>query len=68
MLLGAHYLPFTFLYGMRSFIALSALLIAAGLVIALWLPTSFSLGGWTAGLLLLVFAFVGRAEAARIRA
>jgi len=66
VLLGAHYLPFTFLYGMRSFIALSALLVAAGLAIALWFPTTFSLGGWTAGLLLLVFAFVGRAEAARV--
>jgi hypothetical protein len=65
ILLGAHYLPFTFLYGMRSFIPLSALLVAAGLAIALWFPATFSLGGWTAGLLLLVFAFVGRAEAAR---
>jgi len=67
VLLGAHYLPFTFLYGMRSFIALSGLLVAAGLAIALWFPATFSLGGWTAGLLLLVFAFVGRAEAARMR-
>ncbi len=53
---------------MRSFIALSGLLIASGLAIALWLPATFSLGGWTAGFLLLVFAFVGRAEAARTSA
>jgi len=65
VLLGAHYLPFTFLYGMRSFIALSALLIAAGVIIALWFSLTFSLGGWVAGVLLLLFAFVGRAEAAR---
>jgi hypothetical protein len=68
VLLGAHYLPFTFLYGMRSFIPLSALLVSAGLAIALWFPTSFSLGGWTAGFLLLVFAFVGRGEASRTSA
>ena len=65
VLLGAHYLPFTFLYGMRSFIPLSALLVTAGVAIALWFPAAFSLGGWTAGLILRVFAFVGRAEAAR---
>lgn len=66
VLLGAHYLPFTFLYGMRSFIALSALLIIMGTVIALWFSTTFSLGGWTTGLALLTFAFMGRAEAALI--
>jgi hypothetical protein len=65
ILLGAHYLPFTFLYGMRSFIALSALLVGAGVVIALWFPGSFAFGGWVAGALLLVFAFVGWAEANR---
>ena len=68
VLLGARYLPFRFLYGMRSFIGLSALLLTAGLAIALWFPTVFSLGGWTAGLVLLLFAFVDRAEAARISA
>jgi Family of unknown function (DUF7010) len=56
VLVGAHYLPFTFLYGMRSFILLSVLLVGAGLAIALWFPATFSLGGWAAGLLLLVFA------------
>lgn len=65
VLLGAHYLPFTFLYGMRSFIILSALLLIAGVVIALWFSGTFSLGAWLAGALLLAFAFVGRAEAIR---
>jgi hypothetical protein len=65
VLLGAHYLPFTFLYGMRSFMPLSAVLVTAGLGLALWLPGTFSLGGWLTGALLLAFAFIGRAEAAR---
>ena len=36
IIVGAHYLPFSFLYGMRQFIALSALLVSAGLLIGLY--------------------------------
>ena len=32
ILLGAHYLPFVFLYGMRMFIALCAILVSSGVV------------------------------------
>ena len=63
VLLGAHYLPFATLYGMRSFLALAAFLAFAGVGIAVWLPQApFSLGGWVAGAALLVFAGVGYAE------
>ncbi len=62
VLLGAHYLPFTFLYGMRMFIPLSAILVGGGVAIALYFPGSFSLGGWVTGLTLFVFAWVGRAS------
>jgi len=63
ILLGAHYLPFAFLYGMRMFIALCAILIGSGVVIALHFSGSFSLGGWIGGLTLFVFAWIGRAAA-----
>ncbi|MGA9669035.1 MAG: hypothetical protein WBQ94_07500 [Terracidiphilus sp.] len=60
VIVGAHYLPFTFLYGMRIFIPLSALLVGAGVVIAFYFPSPFSLGGWFGGLTLFLFAWVGR--------
>ena len=46
ILLGAHYVPFVFLYGMRMFAVLAALLLGGGVTIALYLPTSFSVGAW----------------------
>jgi len=43
ILLGAHYLPFAFLYGMRMFIPLCAILVSSGVAIAHYFPGSFSL-------------------------
>ena len=64
--LGTHYLPFVFLYGMRSFYALSALLVGAGVMIALYLPAApFSLGGWLTAAALLIFALIGLQVARR---
>lgn len=60
ILVGAHYLPFTFLYGMRMFSLLGAILVASGVVIALYYAGSFSLGGWVGGVALLIFSFIGR--------
>jgi hypothetical protein len=65
VVVGAHYLPFIFLYGMWQFGVLAAALIGAGIAIALYLPSVFSLGGWFTALVLLVFAFVGRSVATR---
>ena len=61
IILGAHYLPFTFLYGMRMFIPLSAILIAGGIATFYLAPWSFSAGGWLAGVTLFIFAWIGRA-------
>ncbi len=61
ILLGAHYLPFVFLYGMRMFAILAALLVGGGILIALYWSESFSTGAWLTGVALLIFAFVGRA-------
>ncbi len=63
--LGAHYLPFVFLYGMPHFAALAAFLVLAGLALALYGPPVFALGAWVTAAALLAFAFVGRAAAAR---
>jgi hypothetical protein len=61
ILVGAHYLPFAFLYGMRMFIPLSAILVCGGVAIDYYIPGSFSVGGWIGGLMLFVFAWIGRA-------
>jgi hypothetical protein len=61
--LGAHYLPFIFMYGMWQFGVLAALLIGSGVVIGMYLPSIFSLGGWATALMLLVFAFAVRSVA-----
>ena len=60
LIVGAHYLPFAFLYGMRLFVVLAATLVASGLVIAMWIPGSFSTGAWVTGIILMAFAFLLR--------
>jgi Family of unknown function (DUF7010) len=60
VLVGAHYLPFASLYGMRMFLFLSGILIAMGVVVAHWFSGTFSLGAWIAGLTLFAFAWIGR--------
>jgi hypothetical protein len=62
VIVGAHYLPFVFLYGMRHYAALAAILAFGGVGLALWGPQSFSLGGWITGLVLVSFAFLLRAS------
>ncbi len=65
IVLGCHYLPFAFLYGMWQFQILGGALIAAGVLIGLYVPGLFSLGAWVTATLLVAFAFAGRAIAAR---
>jgi hypothetical protein len=60
ILLGAHYIPFTFSYGMRMFIPLSAILVSSGVIIVHYFSGAFSLGGWVGGVTLFVFAWIGR--------
>jgi hypothetical protein len=60
ILLGAHYVPFVFLYGMRMFAVLAAFLLGGGVIIAEYLSSSFSVGAWYAGAILLIFAAVGK--------
>lgn len=63
VLLGAHYLPFATLYGMRMFLFLAGFLIATGVLIALYFSETFSLGAWIAALALFIFAWIGRSIA-----
>lgn len=60
IVVGSHYIPFVTLYGMKMFGVLAALLILGGIGLALYGPQVFSLGGWLTGLILIVFAFIGR--------
>jgi hypothetical protein len=60
IVLGAHYLPFVTLYGMRMFYALAGSLVGAGLVLALYLRMPFGTGAWLTGGILVVFAALGR--------
>jgi len=59
VVVGAHYLPFVFLYGMWSFAVLAGLMIGGGVWIGLAMPATFSTGGWLTGAILLLFALVG---------
>ena len=62
VVLGAHYMPFVFLYGMRMFAALAAILWAAGLGLGLWIDAPFPTGAWLTAGVLLVFAMLGRSR------
>jgi hypothetical protein len=58
IIVGAHYLPFIFLYGMRHFAVLAAVLIGGGVALGFMLPRAFSPGGWLTAAVLLLFALV----------
>lgn len=67
VIVGAHYLPFTFLYGMRLFAVLGGAMVLAGVALALWLPNTFSTGGWVGAALLACFALAVRRRPPRRR-
>ena len=63
VVVGAHYLPFIFLYGMWQFGILAVLLVGLGTAIGLYFPENFALGGWTGAAVYLLAAFPFRAIA-----
>jgi hypothetical protein len=65
ILLGAHYIPFVFLYGMRVYAGLAACLGCGGVYFALRCGDNFSIGAWYTAALLFVFALVAGALARR---
>jgi len=59
--LGAHYLPFVFLYGMRMFGVLAGVLVGAGVALGLYAPPGHpSAAAWLTAAVLLGFAVLGR--------
>lgn len=68
IVLGAHYLPFVFLYGMRQFAVLCGLLVSGGVMLGMYRPYPVSLGAWLTAAFPFVFAWTGRRTALRDRA
>lgn len=60
MVVGAHYLPFVTLYGMRHWLVLAAALLVGGYALGWLVPMGFAFGAWATAALLVVFALVGR--------
>jgi hypothetical protein len=58
IVIGTHYMPFMFLYGMWQYAILAATLIGGGVLIGIYLPNLFVVGGWLTALLLLIFALI----------
>lgn len=56
IVVGAHYLPFIFLYGIPQYAVLAGLMIVGGVALAMLAPTAFVWGGWLGGILLVAFA------------
>jgi hypothetical protein len=69
IVVGAHYLPFMFLYGIRQYAFLAGLMIVGGIGFAWMLPHTFTLAGWFGGIVLVGFAgWLWRIAAGEIRA
>lgn len=58
VVVGAHYVPFIFLYGMWQFGVLAGLLVAGAVGIGLYGSALFSLGGWLSAAVLIGFALI----------
>jgi hypothetical protein len=72
IIVGAHYLPFVTLYGLRQFMVPAVVLVGAGWTLPVLAPGSFSLGGWIGGAVLVALGLwllgthaAGRTGAAR---
>lgn len=63
VVVGAHYLPFIFLYGMWQFAILAGLLVGLGTVFGMYFPDNFTIGGWVGAAVYLAFAFPFRSIA-----
>jgi len=59
IVVGAHYLPFVFLYGMWTFVLLAAAMIGGGTWIGITMSGPFSFGGWYGGALIVAYGVLG---------
>lgn len=55
VIVGAHYLPFVFLYGMWQYALLSGALVTGGIAYAFLLPHAFAPAGWFTGAALALY-------------
>jgi hypothetical protein len=55
IVVGAHYMPFMFMYGMWQYGVLAATLLGGGFLLGTQAPYEFAIGGWLAGAALLLF-------------
>lgn len=55
IVVGAHYLIFISLYGMRLYAVLAAILVTVGTISLFWLPSLGAISGWIGATVLLVF-------------
>jgi len=58
VLIGAHWLPFTYVYGMKSFAVFAAIFVAIGILFAFVFTGPFSTCGFVVGTVLLIFAVI----------
>jgi hypothetical protein len=58
VLVGAHWLPFAYVYAMKSFVVLAVVLVLAGILFGFVFTQSFAACGFVAGGILLLFAIV----------
>ncbi len=58
VIIGIHWLPFTYVYRMRSFAVFAGVFVATGIVFAFILPQPFAVSGFVVGGELLIFAIV----------
>jgi hypothetical protein len=56
VIVGAHYLPFSFLYGHRAFLLLAGLLLLGGFGLVFVPGAPFALGAWMTASILAAFA------------
>jgi uncharacterized protein DUF7010 len=59
IVVGAHYLPFIFLYGMWTFALLAAAMIGGGTWIGITMSGPFTYGGWFGGAVILMYGVLG---------
>ncbi len=57
-MVGAHYLWFIVLYGMWQYAVLAAALVGSGIGLGVLTPNLFPVGGWVAGIVLVLFAAI----------
>jgi hypothetical protein len=59
ILVGAHYLPFMFLYGMWHWVVLAAAMLGGGWALGWMAHAGFATGGWITAVALALFGLVG---------